>query len=352
MRVRHLACLVALACAVPGLADDAIGGGARADGADAAGAGADGPDGPDAPDAPGAVELVSAMSEAVHALDYEGTFVHMAQGHLSSMRILHASEAGGERERMSALDGEAREVVRDHSLVTCIFPASASMTVAPSKPRRALPEIGASLGANPSYAVELVGDDRVAGRATRVVRIRPVDALRYGYRFWIDAETHMLLRSMLLDERGRTLEEVLFTDIEYVDGIDPARFEVPPEAKTSDWLEHGIAEAGRPPASGAVERIGFAALPRGYEKLGESYRPMPTGGAPVSHAMLSDGLASVSVYVEHLARGAQDRSVEGASRIGGVSAYGTSLEAGFVTVVGEVPPATVRAIAGAVRLAD
>ena len=343
MGARHLVCLAALACASPAYPGTGADGGGPAEAGQVRA--------PASPDAPDPVALVAAMSEALHELDYEGTFVHMAQGHLSSMRILHASGAGGELERMSALDGEAREVVRDHARVTCVFPASASVTVTPSKPRRALPEIDASLATNPNYRVALAGPGRVAGRDAHVVRIAPVDALRYGYRFWIDAATSMLLRSMLVDENGATLEEVMFTDIEYVDGIDPARFEIEPDARRSSWLQ---AEAPTPKASraGAGRRIGFAALPRGYEKLGESYRAMPMAGGPVSHAMLSDGVASVSVYVEHLPRAEQDRSVEGASRIGGVSAYGTSLEDGFVTVVGEVPPATVRAIAGAVRLAD
>ena len=327
MRVRHLVCAAALSCAPPALAGEA--GGPAAD----------------------AAALVSAMSDAVRELDYEGTFVHMAGGHLSSMRILHSSVDGGELERMSALDGEAREVMRDRRRVMCIFPASASVTVTSAKPRRALPEFDASLATNPNYAVEHAGSGRVAGREAHVVRIAPVDALRYGYRFWIDAETHMLLRSRLVDERGRTLEEVLFTAIEYVDEIDPARFEVEIVPGRDTWLESDV-EPERASLPGDAERIGFAPLPPGYEKLGESYRAMPVGGGPVSHAMLSDGIASVSVYVEHLGREAQDRSAEGPSRIGGVSAYGRSLERGFVTVVGEVPAATVRAIAEAVRIAD
>lgn len=258
-------------------------------------------------------------------------------------------------------------MVRDHALVTCVWPASASVVVSPSKSRRALPEIDASLATNPNYEIELAGVDRVAGLATRVVRIRPVDALRYGYRFWIDADTHMLLRSMLVDEVGRVLEEVLFTSIEYGEGIDPARFVIErgPDraAQTSvigpassplpstlpstpavgaDALGHGAAEPG--------DRVDFVDLPPGYEEIGETYRARPPEGVPVSHVMISDGIASVSVYVEHQPPAEQDTSAAGASTIGGINAYGASVEGGFVTVVGEVPGATVRGIADAVRL--
>ena len=43
---------------------------------------------------PDAAELVARMSAAMRTLDYEGTFVHAARGHLSSMHILHSSSPG------------------------------------------------------------------------------------------------------------------------------------------------------------------------------------------------------------------------------------------------------------------
>ena len=116
-----------------------------------------------------------------------------------------------------------------------------------------------------------------------------------------------------------------------------------------------------------IDRVRFDGLPSGYVELSESYLAMPLDrasrgsapldappgdGAPVSHVMVSDGMASVSVYVEHLSALEQDTSVAGLSSMGAMNAYGLSLGSGFVTVVGEVPPATVRRIAEAVRLAE
>ena len=314
---------------------------------DAAGGAPDGP-------APAAAGLVTAMSESMRELDYEGTFVHVARGGpLSSMHILHANDGDGELERMSSLDGEAREIVRDHERVTCVWPASSTVVVTSAKPRRALPEIDASLATNPNYRIRRVGADRVAGRDVHVVHIDPVDELRYGYRFWIDVDTHMLLRSMLVDEADRALEEVLFTSIDYGGGIDPARFEIEPGSGHDVRVLSGTGDepAGRP-GEPVGDRVGFESLPAGYRRLGGTYRAMPFDGGPVSHVMISDGVASVSVYVEHVPRSDQDTGAAGASSIGGIHAWGASLDEGFVTVVGEVPPATVRAIAGAVRLVD
>ena len=318
---------------------------------------------------PEAAALVAAMSRALRTLDYEGTFVHLQGTHVSSLYILHDGDEDGERERMVSLDGEAREVIRDRSLVTCIWPGTEAVVVSKAKPRRLLPDVDAALADNASYAFALAGRDRVAGLATDVVEVRPHDEHRYGYRFWIDTETRMLLRSMLLDGE-RVVEQVLFTSIEYPERIDPARFEVAVDEERMSWLEpaRARARAGEVPGSGdpdagggsfaeleaksasAGRGVRFEALPAGYAVLSESVEPMNEGEAPIIHVMVSDGMASVSVYVDRAAPDAQDLSVAGLSSMGAMNAYGLSLEGGFVTVVGEVPPVTVRAIAKAVRL--
>jgi len=337
-----------------------------------------------------AAALVAAMSQALRTLNYEGTFVHLQGSTVSSMHIVHANDGRGERERMTSLDGEAREVIRDHSLVTCIWPGSGAVVRSKSRPRRLLPNVDAALARNPSYVFALAGTDRVAGLATDVVEIRSRDGYRYGYRFWIDSATRMLLRSMLLDGE-RTVEQVMFTSIAYPESIDLARFEVDVDEDHVRWVEpvgararagsvpdlelpglgsndgrdtfaeldalrtkapEASAENGAGDATTASARVRFETLPNGYRTLSANARKMGSGDAPLTHVMVSDGMASVSVYVDHLPAGEQDTSVAGFSSMGAMNAYGLSLDSGFVTVVGEVPADTVRAIAEAVRLLD
>jgi len=343
--------------------------------------------------------LISSMSTALRELNYEGTFVHIQGMSVSTMHILHANDGAGELERMRSLDGEAREIIRDHSLVTCIWPGTQSVVVSKSKPRRLLPEVDGSLADNVSYLLQLDGMDRVAGRETRVVSVVPRDAFRYGYRFWIDDETRMLLRSMMLNGE-KSVEQVLFTTIAYPEHIDRARFDVSEDDERITWIEpqvktaiaaflpsrdasgssgagNGSAADGTTAIAGVSdiqlvdpddeeyshskngvaggetgERVLLTSLPEGYRKLSESYESMPGQQAPVSHVMVSDGMASVSVYVEHAGVGEQDTSLAGLSSMGAMNAFGLSLEEAFVTVVGEVPADTVVSIAEAVRLAE
>jgi len=157
------------------------------------------------------MKLIQRMSTALQSLNYEGTFVHLQNGSIESMHILHSSDSKGELERMLSLNGEAREVIRNHARVTCIWPNSQSVVVSKSKPRNALPDIDPSLATNQRYQLRLAAPDRVAGVETHVVEIQPKDRYRYGYRFWIDQNTNMLLRSELLDSDQKPIEQVMFT---------------------------------------------------------------------------------------------------------------------------------------------
>lgn len=300
-----------------------------------------------------AASLVRAMSTALRTLTYEGTFVHVQGAHLTSMHIMHSSGDYGELERLVSLDGEEREVIRNNSLVTCIWPDSQSVVISKSKPRDLLPKVDEDLASNSRYRFSLGKPDRVAGKATDVVNVQPTDSFRYGYRFWIDTQTRMLLRSMLLDGPRKAVEQVMFTHIEYPDSIDLARFEVDANKEQLSWLKPQAAKA----ASGLprvleeqVDKVGFSGLPDGYAEISESYSPMPISKGPISHVMLSDGMASVSVYVEYLMPADQNKTSVGLSTMGAMNAFSLSTDAALITAVGEVPAATVKAIAAAVVL--
>lgn len=292
--------------------------------------------------------LIRKMSKALTNLNYEGQFVHVQNGNIESMSIVHSSDSGGELEYMLSLNGEAREVFRNRSLVTCIWPSSKSVIVSDSKERKILPNIDDSLTNSEAYQLNMGKPDRVAGLDTHVINIKPVDDFRYGYRFWIDAETKMLLRSMLIDNEDNAIEQVMFTHISYPENIPPERFESP-----DDTIKSYNTQLPKKAIVGSEEnRVEFGKLPMGYEEVSETYQSMPINDGPVSHVMLSDGMASVSVYVEYVAKSEQADVALGMSSMGGMNAFTHSLPNALITVVGEVPPATVEAIAMSVQLAE
>ncbi len=294
-----------------------------------------------------AIGLIESMSDSVKQTTYRGTFVHIANGHIESMRLIHANDGESVRERMTSLNGEAREVYRNNSLVTCIWPGSQSVIVSKSKPRDLIPTVGPGLTQSDLYSFVIEDEDRIAGRETHVVSINPKDGYRYGYRFWIDKSTHMMLRSVLLDSDQKSLEEVMFTDIQYPDSIPLAEL----EADTANRSGYSWLDSSSKKSKIGQERVSFDSLPAGYQKVSESYEPMPMNDSAMSHVMVSDGMASVSVYIEYTG---DENSVaqSGVSKMGAMNAYGRTLGKAFVTVVGEVPSSTVRAIGDAVKVLD
>jgi sigma-E factor negative regulatory protein RseB len=83
-------------------------------------------------------------------------------------------------------------------------------------------------------------------------------------------------------------------------------------------------------------------LPAGFSMSDRAADAAGAGRMPVEHLVYTDGLASVSVFIEYL--DAQGEHLEGLSRMGAVNAYGTMVAGFQVTAVGEVPGGTVERI--------
>jgi sigma-E factor negative regulatory protein RseB len=88
-------------------------------------------------------------------------------------------------------------------------------------------------------------------------------------------------------------------------------------------------------------------LPPGFRMATRSNQSMPGSSEPVAHLVFTDGVASVSVFVEP--RKPDAKPAEGPARVGSSSAFSTVVGDHQVTAVGEVPPNTVKFIATQVK---
>lgn len=296
---------------------------------------------------PAALNLLKAMHSAGRQLNYQGTFVYVNGGKMESMRIYHRVDEKGDHDRMVHLNGSTREVIRDGDKVTCILSDKKSVHV--SKLDNGAQHILSALPSNFSeftqyYTFALAGQDRVAGRATKVVHVNPRDKFRYGYRFWLDAENGLLLKSQVLTVDGVPIEQLMFTSIEVVREMAPEllkselkgeRYTVT-EDKSEDVTKPGMALSWR-----------VAHPPLGFQSTGHDIRYVIADGVPTHHLILSDGLASVSVYIEKL--DASKKRFVGSSYMGAVNIHGVVVDEHQVTVVGEVPAATVKMVADSIQ---
>ncbi|MDP2823384.1 MAG: sigma-E factor regulatory protein RseB domain-containing protein, partial [Sulfuritalea sp.] len=78
--------------------------------------------GPASASAEDGLALLQRIAQGSRQLTYSGTFVYRSGGKVDTSRIAHSVSDGLEVERIEALDGSPREVLRVGSEVKCFFP--------------------------------------------------------------------------------------------------------------------------------------------------------------------------------------------------------------------------------------
>lgn len=284
------------------------------------------------------------MNRAVEELNYEGTFVHVLDGNAETMYVIHRNHNGRISERLLSLDGAGREIIREGDMVQCILPDRKIVLLEESRRSEqsplasALPSYSEAL--EPHYEFTMYRSARVAKRPVQVVGIKPKDEFRYGYMLWLDRETAMPLKSQIRDENGAIVEQILFTQIQLSDFIPASALHPAIDTEGFTFLRTPAATADV-----ADDAVLWRAsiLPGGFRLSAAMQRAIAGSNYPVDHLVYSDGLATVSVFIEDPKN---DPEVsEGFSSVGSTNAFSLTLQGRKVTAIGEVPKQTVRTIA-------
>ncbi len=286
------------------------------------------------------------MVTAARMLNYEGTFVYRAGSDLHSMRVINTVSPKSDEQRLYSLDGDGQEVVRRGGTVTVLLPDGTSLTYDKDLGSGPFPlPISRDLEKlHESYGLRLDGWDRVAGRPVRGVRLVARDSYRYGYRLGLDRETGMLLRSDLLTKDGEPLEQLMFTDIRF--GPAQGCASGSPGVITSSIPSRQDTGMRRDTIDESDAGWHITELPRGFEEKSHVRQAQVGDLRDAEIMMVSDGLASVSIYVGRYQ--ADGEPLNGGSRIGAVNAYGTTFDGYQILAVGEVPAVTVKLLAEAI----
>jgi sigma-E factor negative regulatory protein RseB len=287
--------------------------------------------------------MLERMVEALRTLSYSGNLVYLHGHQLESLELVHTVRNGEELERLVSLNGAAREVLRDRQEVTCVMPDKQSISVGKRTPARSnlLPMGRLELERlDDNYLLYPLGEYRVADRPVQVLAIVPRDAYRYGYRLYLDQETGLPLKSDLMGVDASPIEQIMFTSLALTPEFDP----LSETEGGREGMQRILRETPVNLAPGEDEPWLFQELPAGFSLYMHNHRQRPDGGR-MDHFVLSDGLASVSVYLEP----EDGQGLQGSAHVGAVNAWGESLYDRQVTVVGEVPKVTVQAVARALR---
>ncbi len=283
-------------------------------------------------------DLLKEMSEAVRTLNYRGVMVYARPGEMRTLRIVHRNEEGREQERIQSLGAEPREILRDEDVVTCILPKDRQVMLDRRDIRGVLGTVRqfSTEELAPHYLIVREENSRLIDRVCEVYYLKPQDEYRYGYRIWVDEETSLPLKLDLVSQSGKVLEQAMFTQVEFPEQIDDS--EMKPALNPADyqWIRHDETDS-MPIRGESLWRI--RKLPPGFRLVDRGMRMPADSTIPIEHLLYSDGLATVSVMLKPM-RNKRVRFL-GMSRMGAMHVYARQVNGQHVTVMGEVPEATV-----------
>lgn len=294
---------------------------------------------PGAASAEDGLALLQRIAQGSRQLTYSGVFVYRSGSRVDTSRIVHSVSDGVEVERIEALDGSPREVLRAGSEVKCFFPEEKLLIIEARSSGRGFPSLlPAGLGSLPEhYAIHGGSTGRVAGVNSRAVLLKPRDEWRYGHEFWMDAASGLLLKATLLGAGGEALESFAFTQV-----------------KIGGPLEHGALKPGFDLDKVRVQQVRttelrpddagwtFRTLLPGFRKVAFMKRQAgaeSSAGSESLHVVFSDGLANISVFIEP---GGPAGEREATATLGPVNVYRRQVDEHRVVVMGEVPAIAVR----------
>lgn len=256
---------------------------------------------------------------------FEARAVRIGFDGVRTLSLSHDVQEGVQREEITFLDGPPVAVERSGRIGRLKAAEVADATTSPFDIVDHLDEY---------YRLQLGGQERIANRRTLRIDIDPLDSLRFGHRLWVDTGTGLPLKQVLVDEAGRAIETFQFTDL-----VNPRLYQgelvvdmprVPPaDAWRIGWLPEGF-------------------LPQAVETNSSRH------DEDVQHRLYSDGLSTLSLFVEPL-----DDAIflaPGLHRLGISHAAVRHRELGGqrrqVVVMGELPPRVLLRVADTLQWDD
>ena len=296
-------------------------------------------------DSRGINDWLKRMHEASRSQTYVGIYVVSSGGNMSSAKIWHVCEGNRQVERVETLTGAPRSVFRHNDRVVTFM---SEQKIVRSEKRETLglfPELLQSTDNRIAdfYRVKREGLDRVAGLEADVLLLSPKDSIRYGYRVWTEQKRGLVMKLQTLDTDGKVLEQAAFSELQFdqpvrmdkliqmMGNVEGYKLEEPKLVKTTASAEGWVLKTPVP---------GFKPMSCYKRPLST---PVVTGADEPLQWTFSDGLASVSLFVEPLDKPRHDR--ESTVSIGATQTLTRQLGAYWLTVMGEVPVATLRRFA-------
>ncbi len=293
---------------------------------------------------PAAKNALTTMLKSMQTLNYQGTVVFLRDGKLEPMRYINAAAQGREQERLISLNAPLREIIRDTGNASNLLKTTRQRNTG-NRPFEYsflidMPNNLDDLDAN--YTLSVLGEETIALQPAYIIGIQPKDQLRYARKIWLQKEHFLPLKATVYNHAGKTVEQLVFTELIVKDTL--------PFANTQP-VKNDIMQSNA--ANSAEAAFIIKKLPSGFRELFFTRRPLHNSTQLVDHLLLGDGLALVSVYMEHAtASPPSTNTSKTVQSLGAINFFSQTLGAFEFTVMGEVPSETVRLIAENIKLRE
>lgn len=296
-------------------------------------------------------EWLMRMHEASRQRAYTGTMVVSAGTAMSTSRVVHVCDGTQQMEHIENLTGTPQITLRRNDEVMTLNPESRTARLEKRAALGQFPELLRTSGSNLAewYAAVERGTERVAGHWADVVEIQPKDTWRFGFRIWAEKQTGLVLKMQTLAEQGAVLEQVAFTELQLDAPVSMGKLARLMKDTRGYEVQRITLRKTTPEAEGwrLKEAVpGFVAVSC---HVRETSSGASGGGTAPMQWVFSDGLASVSLFVEPF--DAQLHSQEKAAAAGATHSLTRRVGGYWLTVLGEVPAPTLRRFAYALERA-
>lgn len=295
-----------------------------------------------------ALELLQRASAAAQKLNFSGTFIYQSGTRSETSRIVHLASNGSQMEKFEVLDGSPREVIRNNDEVSCYLPDSRLVVIEQSSVRRGFPGVltDGLAALNDHYLIRTGSRARIAGFDSRIVRIEPRDAWRYGHRLWVDVGSGLLLKTEIFDAGGTALESMAFTELRIGEPIRPEALKPSyAPAALENWQ---VRQAKLSDLRDDAPWVFRTELP-GFRKQVALRRSMGREGEDLDmlHWVFSDGLVAMSVFISPL-RPPGVGGEESFQSLGALSVMKRVVDSHQIVVMGDLPPEAIKRFAAGI----
>ncbi|EFK96292.1 sigma E regulatory protein, MucB/RseB [sediment metagenome] len=231
--------------------------------------------------------------------------------------------------------------MRHNEEMQCFFPDAKTVRVDRRVTARFFPSLvsGTPQAIAEQYHVKLGAVERVLGKECQWIHLDPRDALRFAQRLCAEIGSGLLMRAKTLGPGQQILEHFTFTELRLGPQVSRSELKSTFHAQSKDWRRDNQAGVDTRPAATGWQ---VANPPPGFRLVSELQRQFPNREQPVSQLVLSDGLATMSVFIEPMSSPA--RTAEATNADGALSVFVRPMGENMVTVLGEVPPAAAQQV--------